>query len=45
MSSIWFVPRLCNEEQLLLRESLEMAVRRIGSWCEMVASLEVNGVE
>jgi hypothetical protein len=33
------VPRLHNEEQLRLGESLETAVRRAGGWCEMAASL------
>jgi hypothetical protein len=33
------VPTLCNEKQLRLRESLETAVRRVGDWCEMAASL------
>jgi hypothetical protein len=27
---MWSVPRLYNEEQLRLRESLETAVRRVG---------------
>jgi hypothetical protein len=31
------VPRVHNEEQL--RESLEMAVGRVGGWCEMAVSL------
>jgi hypothetical protein len=39
------VPRLCNEEQLRLRESIEPAMRRVGGWCEMAASLGVPGVE
>jgi hypothetical protein len=38
------IPRLYNEGQLPLEASLETAVRR-GSWCEMVASLGVSGVE
>jgi hypothetical protein len=42
--SVWSVPRLYNEEQLQLQESLETAVRRIGGLCEMAASLGVNGV-
>jgi hypothetical protein len=36
--SMWSVLRLCNEEQLRLRGSLEMAVRRVGCWCEMGTS-------
>jgi hypothetical protein len=36
------VPSLDNEEQLRLRESLEMTVRRVGVWCEMAASLGVG---
>jgi hypothetical protein len=36
------VPRLYNDEQERLRESLETAVRRIGGWCEMAARLEVT---
>jgi hypothetical protein len=39
------VPRLYNVEQLRLRESLETAVRRVGDWCEMAASLSVNHLE
>jgi hypothetical protein len=35
------VPRLYNEEQ---GEILETAVRRVGVWCEMAASLVVSGV-
>jgi hypothetical protein len=30
---------LYNEGQLPLRKSLEMAVRRVGGWCDMAASL------
>jgi hypothetical protein len=33
------VPRLYSEEQMLLRESLETAVRRVVGWCEMAVSL------
>jgi hypothetical protein len=33
------VKRLYNEEQLPLWESPETAVRRVGGWCEMAASL------
>jgi hypothetical protein len=36
---MWSVPRLYNEEQLRLSRSLETAVRRVGGWCEMAASL------
>jgi hypothetical protein len=36
---VWSVPRLYNEDQLPLRQSLETIVRRVGSWCEMAASL------
>jgi hypothetical protein len=35
--SVGSVPRLYNEEQLQLRESLETAVRRVGVSCEVVA--------
>jgi hypothetical protein len=37
--------RLYNEGQLPLEESFEAAVRRVGGWCEMAASLVVSGVE
>jgi hypothetical protein len=37
--SVQSVPRLYNEDQLPLRESPETAVRRVGGWCEMAASL------
>jgi hypothetical protein len=40
--SMWSVPRLYNKEQLRLRERLETAVRRVGGWCEMAASLRVS---
>jgi hypothetical protein len=40
--SVLSVPRLYNEGQLTLEESLETAVRRVGSWCEMAASLGVS---
>jgi hypothetical protein len=36
------VLRLCNEEQLRLRQGPGTAVRRVASWCEMSARLEVN---
>jgi hypothetical protein len=41
MFSMWFVPRLYNEEELWLRESRETAVRRVGGCCEMASSLGV----
>jgi hypothetical protein len=40
--SVQPVPRLHNEEQLQLRESLEMPMKRVCSWCEMSASLGVS---
>jgi hypothetical protein len=43
MFSARSVPRPYNEEQLRLRESFETAVRRVGGWCEMAASLESFG--
>jgi hypothetical protein len=43
--SMQFMLRIYNEEQLQLCESLETAVRRVGSWREMAASLGVSGVE
>jgi hypothetical protein len=39
MFSVRYVPRLYNEDQLPLRESLETAIGRVGGWCEMAASL------
>jgi hypothetical protein len=40
------VPKLYNESHLALEETIETAVRRAGSWCEMAASLgPVSGVE
>jgi hypothetical protein len=39
MFPVRFVLRLYNEDQLPLRVSLETAVRRVGCWCEMAASL------
>jgi hypothetical protein len=39
------VPRLYNEMQLRLREGLEMAVRKVGGWCEMAASLGGSHLE
>jgi hypothetical protein len=35
--SVRYVPRLYNEEQLRLRESLKMVVRIVGISCETVA--------
>jgi hypothetical protein len=43
--SMLSVPVLYNEDQLRLRESIELAVRRVGGWCEMVASLGVSQLE
>jgi hypothetical protein len=37
--SVWSIPRLHNQDQLLLRESPDTAVRSVGGWCEMAASL------
>jgi hypothetical protein len=37
--SVRSVPRLYAGDQLPLRQSLETAVRRVGGWCEMAASL------
>jgi hypothetical protein len=42
--SVRSVPRLYNESQLLLEESLWTVVRRVGGWCEMAASLGVRGL-
>jgi hypothetical protein len=39
MFPMWSVPSLYIEGQLQLRESLEAAVRRVGGWCKMAASL------
>jgi hypothetical protein len=41
------VPRLYKEDQLTLRDSLEMAVRRVGAWCEWAPACEdvSSGVE
>jgi hypothetical protein len=39
------VPSQYNEEQLRLRESSETAVRRVGGWCEMAASLGVGKLQ
>jgi hypothetical protein len=43
--SVQSTPRLYNEGQLPLEESLEMAVIRVVGWCEMAANLGVSGVE
>jgi hypothetical protein len=40
--SVWSVPRLHNKGQLPLWKSPETATRRVGGWCEMVASLGVS---
>jgi hypothetical protein len=40
--SVRSVPRIYNEDQRSLRESTETAVRRVGGWCEMAASLRVR---
>jgi hypothetical protein len=40
--SVRSVLRLYNEGQLPLEESFERAVRRVGGWCEMAASLGVS---
>jgi hypothetical protein len=45
MFSVSSVPRLYNEEQLPLRDSLETALRIIGGLCEMAASLGVSQLE
>jgi hypothetical protein len=45
MSSVQSVSRLYNEEQLRLRASLETAVRLVGGWCEMAASIGVRQLE
>jgi hypothetical protein len=39
------VPRLYNEGQLPLEESLKMAMRSIRGWCEIGASLGVSQLE
>jgi hypothetical protein len=43
--SLRSVRMLCNEGQLALERRLETAVRTVGGWCEMAASLGVSGVE
>jgi hypothetical protein len=45
MLSVHSVPRLYKQKQLRLRGSLETAVRTVGGWCEMAASLGVSQVE
>jgi hypothetical protein len=40
--SVWSIPRLYNEGQLPLEESLLTTVRRVEGWCEMAASLVVS---
>jgi hypothetical protein len=37
--SVRFTSGLYNEDQLSSRDSNETAVRRVGGWCEMAASL------
>jgi hypothetical protein len=40
------VAKLYNESHLALEETIETAVRIVGGWCEMAASLRsVSGVE
>jgi hypothetical protein len=39
------VPRLYNEKQLRLRESLEMGVTRVGVSCETVAASKAVSTE
>jgi hypothetical protein len=39
---VWSVPRIYNEGQMPLEESLETAVRRIGGWHVMAASLGIS---
>jgi hypothetical protein len=45
MFSMQSMPRLYNEGQLPLEESLEMAVRRALGWYEIAASLGVRQLE
>jgi hypothetical protein len=42
MFSVRSLPWLDNEDQLPLEMSFETAVRRVGGWCEMTASLGVS---
>jgi hypothetical protein len=37
--SVRSVPKLYNGDQLIIEKSLETGDRRVGGWCEMVASL------
>jgi hypothetical protein len=37
--SVRSVTRVDNEDQLPIQDSLGTAVRRVGGWCEMAASL------
>jgi hypothetical protein len=39
------VPRLYNDGQLPLDKSVEMAMRRVGCWCEMAVSLRASQLE
>jgi hypothetical protein len=43
--SVRSVPRLYNEDQLPLEESLETAVRKVGDWCAMAAGQVDSVVE
>jgi hypothetical protein len=36
------VPTIYNEDQLPLEENLGTAVRKVGDWCEVAASLGVS---
>jgi hypothetical protein len=38
--SVRYMPKLYNENQMPLQDSLEMAVRRVEGWCEMATSLQ-----
>jgi hypothetical protein len=40
--SVRSVPSLYNEGQLSLEENPETALRTVGGWCEMAASLGVS---
>jgi hypothetical protein len=40
--SVESVPRIYNENQLSLRDSLETAVTRVGGWCNVSASIAVT---
>jgi hypothetical protein len=40
--SVQSMPRLYNEGQLPLEESLETTAKRVGGWCEMASSLGVT---